>query len=1019
MVEEGDIETQATTASGAEVTPGTGRGDARDALPAPAARPAPAAPAAAPAPATPTVPSGPLSPAPVDPGAQLAPAAPGARPAAPSGSVAPAVRPAAPSSAACPSPAAPGASKTLVIAEKRSVGRTIAAFLGCRSDHGSWIGGTDYDVTWAQGHLLRLLMPDEYDDHPEWRERGTAALPIIPPADGWRWEVSRERGADAQFQVVAGLLGSGAYARVINACDPDREGQCIADLVLQYLGCQLPVDRLWCSSLEDAALAKAFARLRPNSEYAGLFRSAVARSQADWLVGMNASRLYSASMRCAQSVGRVRTPTLALVVERDRLIASFKSKDSFRVRLDLGAGFFVTGEPGSDAAAAKKVLAAAQGAPCEIVSVERKRCREGAPTLLNTTGAQKLASERLGMSPDAVDRALQSLYEKKLATYPRTDSRFVNTEDGATLEALIGAVADEAHVGAEVAQAYRSMGHDVSKVVDDDKVEGHGALLPTRQLTAARLAALTEEEAAIARLLCASLLEATAPDRIFDRVAVKATCQGLPYAASSTTDVDRGWKRLRGKAASGSGGAGKKGASTKDGVSAAAAKGGSAGGEEAGSGEDDATATRIPADLEAPSTRPVVGGEVKKTTAKPPRRYTDATLLAAMEHADHFVDGDELKAAIKDSSSHSGGIGTPATRAGIIASLVERGYLARKGSTLSSTPEGRALVDEVAPDLKSVELTARIERDLNSVYRDNADPAPFVAGVVQMVRGIVAAQLARPLRTAPPKGAAVGTCPACGGHVLDTGNERAPFLCENTRRERIEGPDGSVSWRDCGSCAFRLHRSFMGATISAAQAKKLLGGKSVMLKGLTRADGETFDKLVELDPERGWRPRIATDQSVKVGTCPKCGGRVMDVGNERVPYLCENNHGTTSGRGAATPAAASAGGQGDAPASPTSPEGAPEPCDFRLYRDYLGKKLSKTDVKALLAGETVTLKGLVSRKTGDKFNAFVTLDPERDFRPRITGYPAEQPKKKPPKPERHPKTPGGDDQATLPGFDLL
>ena len=924
------------------------------------------------------------------------------------GSQVPAVAPSAPVAQAAPATPA----KTLVIAEKRSVGRTIAGFLGCRADHGSWIGGAQFDVTWAQGHLLRLLMPDEYDDHPEWRERGTSALPIIPPADGWRWEVSRERGADAQFQVVAGLLQSGAYDRVVNACDPDREGQCIADLVLQFLNCPLPVERLWCSSLEDAALAKAFKRMKPNAEYAGLFRSAVARSQADWLVGMNASRLYSSSMRSAQSVGRVRTPTLALVVERDRLIASFKSKDSFRVRLDLGDGFIVTGEPGPDATAAKKVLASAQGAPCEITEVERKRCREGAPTLLNTTGAQKLASERLGMSPDAVDRVLQSLYEKKLATYPRTDSRYVNAEDGATLEGLISAVADEAHVGTEVAKTFRSMPHDVAKVVDDSKVEGHGALLPTRQLTAVRLAGLTEEEAAIARMLCESLLAAVAPDRVYDRVAVKAVCQGLPYAASSTSDVDAGWKRLR-KAA----GAGKsRGGSAGPGAGSA----GEAGGEDgAGSaGADEATATRIPVDLQAPSARIVAGGEVKKTTAKPPRRYTDATLLAAMEHADHFVEGDELKAAIKDSTSHSGGIGTPATRAGIIASLVERGYLARKGSTLSSTPEGRALVDEVAPDLKSVELTARIERDLNSVYRENADPAPFVAGVVQMVRNIVAAQLARPLRTALPKGAPVGTCPVCGGKVLDTGNERAPYVCENSRRERIEGPDGSVSWRDCGSCNFRLHRTFMGAAISAAQAKKLLAGKSVMLHKLTRSDGETFDKLVELDAERGWRPRIAADQSVKVGTCPKCGGRVMDVGNERVPYLCENNHGGGSRRAEVgapgtgqSAVAETAGAQaGVAPA-------APQECDFRLYRDYLGKKLTKSDVKALLAGETVTLKGLTSRKTGDKFNAFVTLDPERDYRMRITGYPAEQPKKKAPKPEKAPKTPGGDDQATLPGFE--
>lgn len=820
--------------------------------------------------------------------------------------------------------------KTLVIAEKRSVGRAIAAFLGCRAERGGWIEGDACDVTWAQGHLLRLLMPDEYEEHAEWRSRDVHVLPLVPDADGWRWQVSRERGADAQYQVLESLVKSGRYVRVVNACDPDRDGQCIADLALEFMGCTLPVDRLWCSSLEDAALAKAFKRMKPNSDYRGLYQSAVARSKADWLVGMNASRLYSACLRSAQSVGRVRTPTLSLVVERDRAIDAFKASETFRVRLDLGDGFVVVGEAHPSKPAADKVLAAAKGAACTMDSVERKRCREGSPTLLNTTGAQKLASERLGMSPDAVDRALQGLYEKKLATYPRTDSKFVNAEDGEGLEGLVCLVADEAHVGVSVAKTFSSMEHDTSKVVDDSKVEGHGALLPTRQLTAARLAALPEEEAAVARLLCESLLAAVAPDRVYDRVAVKATCQGLPYSASSSTDVDRGWRRLRS---------------------------GSAAEEE---GAEEAVKTRIPADLQAGCSLPVVGGEVKKTKAQPPKRYTDATLLAAMEHADRFVEEGELKVAIKDSSLHSGGIGTPATRAGIIASLVDRGYLARKGSTLTSTPEGRALVDEVSPDLKSVELTARMERDLSAIASDGADPAPFVAGVVDMVCRIVRGQLDRPVRTSAPKGEAVGRCPVCGASVVDTGSERSPYLCEQVRRERIDDDSDRPAWRDCGRCTFRLPRTFMGSPVSPAAAKKLLSGKQVMLKGIQRKDGTSVDRQVCLDPEYGWRVRIAADQSVKVGTCPKCGDRVLDVGNERVPFLCEHNR---------------------------SGQEQQATCDFKLYREYLGKKLSKSDVKALLGGETVTLRGLVSKKTGEKFDAFVALDSEQGFRLRITGYP--------------------------------
>jgi len=400
----------------------------------------------------------------------------------------------------------------------------------------------------------------------------------------------------------------------------------------------------------------------------------------------------------------------------------------------------------------------------------------------------------------------------------------------------------------------------------------------------------------------------------------------------------------------------------------------------------------------------VRGGEVKKTTPKPPRRYTDATLLAAMEHADRFMEEDELKAAIKDSSLHSGGIGTPATRAGIIASLVDRGYLLRKGSTLTSTAEGRMLVDEVAPDLKSVELTARMERDLTAIARENTDPMPFMSGVVNMVCAIVAAQKARPFRTTVPRGEALAKCPACGGRVVDTGNERSPYLCENTRRERIDNPDGTSTWRDCGTCAFRLHREYMGAPISPAAAKKLLAGKSAMLKGLTRKDGTKVDRLVELDPAAGWRPRIAADQSVKVGVCPACGGRVLDVGNERVPYLCEHNRGNRP-TAPAQPAGSQGSGEGEAAGSSAAQQ---EGCEFKLYREFLGKRLSKADVTALLKGETVTLKGLTSKKTGDKFDAFVALDAAQGHRLRITGYPAQQPPRKP-KPAAT--------QATLPGFE--
>ena len=819
--------------------------------------------------------------------------------------------------------------KTLVIAEKRTVGKVLARHLGCKNDHGTWIEGAAYDVVWAQGHLMRLLLPEEYKEHPEWSNSG-ARLPIDPGSDGWRWKSPDGGAAAEQFNCMATLLQGGSYGRVIHACDPDREGQAIADLVLRELGCTLPVDRLWCSSLEDAALAKAFAQLKPNAEYQGLLESAILRSKSDWLVGMNASRLYSRNLRSAQSVGRVRTPTLALVVARDRAIEAFSSAESYRVALNLGDGLVVLGEACASRKEAQDRLEAAKMAHATIVGVQRKKATEGSPALLNTTGAQKLASERFGMSPDACDKALQSLYERGLITYPRTDSCFVNTEDGEDLEQLICLVNTPEHVGADTAKAFSSMPHDASKVVDDSKVEGHGALLPTTRLTSSCMQGLKGDDALIAGMICESLLAAVAPDRVLEKTGLDVVVEGQPYRATSSLELEAGWKKLR------------RAASTEE-------------------EEGDETASRIPENLVPGMELPVLGGDLKTVKSTPPKRFTDATLLAAMEHAERFLDEDDLRSAIKDSASHSGGLGTPATRAGIIASLVDRGYLERKRTTLISTAEGRALIDTVDPRLKDVRLTASMERDLAAIEREGADPEAFMQGVTKLVHEVVAAGMAMPRREAAPTGEPIGRCPQCGGRVLDNGNPRSPYLCENVRRERTTGPDGTPAWKSCGTCSFKLPRTFMGAEISAASAKKLLAGKMAKVKGLARKDSSTIDRLIELDCAQGYRPRIARDQSVKVGVCPKCGGDVVDVGNDKVPYLCEHNK------------------KDAAPGEQT--------CDFRLGREHLGKKLPKADIPKLLKGETVLVKGLTSKRDGSKFEAYLALDPQRDWSVRITGYP--------------------------------
>ena len=542
----------------------------------------------------------------------------------------------------------------LIIAEKHSVAQAIAAALGGGKAEDGWIGCGADAVTWAQGHLVDLLTPDEYQDR-GWDKWSMDALPL-DPTGGWKWKVNRQRGADRQYRVVAGLLKSDEYDVLVNACDPDREGESIFHRIVSHAGARKPMLRLWVASLEEDAIRDAVDSMRSEDEYRGLAEAADIRAKADWLIGMNASRAYTLVYHRRMSVGRVQTPTLAMVADRDRQIAHHVEKPFWKVVVPMG-GWTLTGERLDDRtdAEALKSIVDAPDFTFQVFSVQRRTVHERPPRLYDLTGLQKDMSRLHGLTAARTLAALQSLYEKKLATYPRTDSQYITHDDLDTLRDL---AKGPGRVDGFVRMEDLPSAPRFDLTVDDTKVSGHTAILPTRNVDRTVLDGLSGDERLTLVRVVRRMWEATADDYVHDTVQVIANlnphwCESHPdegcrlsegecrFTSRSDQPVSLGWKAIE---------------------PAKADRGDDADEEEASSARN-----VIPVNLSTGvSLRPVSESSVSEGRTKPPKPFTEATLLAAMEHASRWVEDKELKAALDDDESHSGGIGTPATRANII-----------------------------------------------------------------------------------------------------------------------------------------------------------------------------------------------------------------------------------------------------------------------------------------------------------------------------------------------------------------
>lgn len=595
------------------------------------------------------------------------------------------------------------------IAEKPSVARDIAKILGATEARSGYIEGNGYAVTWTYGHLCTLKEPEDYQ--PSWQGWRLAALPMIPERFGIK--LIHEEHIERQFAVIQGLVSQAE--RVINCGDAGQEGELIQRWVLQLAGCTCPVERLWISSLTDQSIREGFANLRPSKDLDTLYHAGLARAIGDWLLGINGTRLYtltdrySSRQRGVRSVGRVQTPTLALVVDRQAEIESFVPVTTYEMQTTYRGTLFradTTQEVEvtfAERQQAEELIERIAKEPLVVQAVEQKKSTEYPPRLFDLTSLQVEANKKFGFTAEQTLRLIQSLYEKKVTTYPRVDTTFLPEDQYPKVGETLQGIARHAKLGGFIAPLLSS-GKPLKKskkVFDNKKITDHHAIIPTGQLSSG----LTPDEEQIYLLVALRYIAAFYPDAKVSTTTVRATVEEYPLRASGKTILVEGWREVL------------KPDSGKE-------------GDDTSEGAKDKEQTLPPfKEGESGPHEPTI----RESTSTPPRYYTEATLLRAMETAGKGVEDEELRDALK-----MNGIGRPSTRAAIIETLFKRGYIVREGKSLRATPAGIQLIESIQdPLLKSVELTGRWELKLRQIESREYDPEQFLNELKAQVTALV------------------------------------------------------------------------------------------------------------------------------------------------------------------------------------------------------------------------------------------------------------------------------------------
>ena len=674
----------------------------------------------------------------------------------------------------------------LVIAEKPSVARSIAGVIGATEKHDGYLQGNGYLVSWCIGHLMSFADAGRYDErYKKWRYED---LPILP--ETWQYIIPDEK--KQQFDILRSLMERPDVTGLVCATDAGREGELIFRFVYQMAGCKKPFKRLWISSMEDSAIRDGFAHLKPGTDYDPLYQSALCRAKADWLVGINATRLFSVLYHKTLTVGRVQTPTLNLLVECDAKITNFKKEKYRIVHIGVGGADAVSSRF-SDAAEANTVKAACAGAQAVCASVTREKKTEQPPKLYDLTTLQREANRLFGFTAKQTLDYAQTLYEKKLLTYPRTDSQYLTDDMLPVAENLVSGL-----WGLVPFAKGLSISPQYDRILNSKKVSDHHAIIPTVEFVKQSFDGLAESERKLLSLICCKVLCAVAGPYVYEAVTATFTCAGKEFTAKGKTVLSPGWKEIDRRFHS----------SLKT-----------------DSDEDSDTQERTLPELTEGQTFADVATSVTEHSTTPPKPYTEDTLLSAMERAgaEDMPEDAERK-----------GLGTPATRAAILEKLVQMGFVQRKGKQLIPTKDGINLAVVLPEALTSPQLTAEWESRLTEIAKGQADPDEFMAGIEAMTRELVKTYSCiseDKQKLFQAERVAIGMCPRCGEAVYEG---RKNYYCGN---------------RACQFVMWKNDRFFeeRGKTFTPKIAAALLKDGKAKVKGLySMKTGKTYDGTVLL-----------------------------------------------------------------------------------------------------------------------------------------------------------------------------
>ena len=679
----------------------------------------------------------------------------------------------------------------LVIAEKPSVAQAYAKVLGATNRNNGYLEGNGYLISWCVGHLVELAPPNVYDE--KYTKWSIADLPILPQ----QWQYLVSASAEKQFGILQKLMHRPDVDSIVCATDAGREGELIFRLVYQQAGCKKPFSRLWLSSMEENAIREGFAHLKPSTEYDALYNAALCRERADWMVGINASRLFSCLYGQPLAVGRVMTPVLAMTVVREAAIAAFVPEKFYTVALTLADGGTASSKRFAQKADAELLLSKCRKeGRVTVQKMERKEKSESPPQLYDLTALQRDANRLLGFTAQQTLDYAQSLYEKRLITYPRTDSRFLTEDMAASLPGLV----------TDTGRAFtveESFPIHVQQVINGSKVTDHHALLPTKSMAKADLAALPAGERNILRLIAARLLCAVGEPHRYAETTLTTICAGEKFTAKGKVVLSEGWKAVERKMM----------------------------GELLGKQKEPAV---LP-DVKEQSQCSVAGAELKEGQTSAPKHFTEDLLLHSMETAS----ADSMPESVERQ-----GIGTPATRAATIEKLVQKGFLERKGEKKSKillpTDKGKALITVMPEEIQSAEMTADWETKLLRIERGEMEPEEFMTEIKDMISSLVNTTEAMKGANVLMKNKIVGVCPNCGANVVE---REKGWFCDNK-------PCRFVLWKD--NAFFKR----LGKRLDSHVADKLLRDGRVRLKDCKSAKGKTYNATVLLSTENDGRSKF-------------------------------------------------------------------------------------------------------------------------------------------------------------------